>query len=57
MDLEKLDIKTSKFFVTEDLEKTFIPNLMKALNEYVTVNNEYISIKTLEEKTKVRIIV
>ena len=44
IDLEKLEISTTKFTVQDDF-KSILPALLKTLQEYVTINNEYINIK------------
>lgn len=53
VDLNQLDARVVKFEVTDDL-KNIIPTLLKYLQEYVSVNNEYINIKGLEEKLKAK---
>jgi len=47
-----IDTKKAKFLVSEEL-KGHLSSTLKTTADFVTINNEYISIKTLEEKTKV----
>ncbi len=52
MEIEKLDPNASKFFVQEDM-KSVINLIMKNVNDFVNIHNEYIVIKGNEEKAKV----
>lgn len=56
LDLEQVDASSVKYAITEDL-KELLPNIYKVMNEFVQANNEYINIKTIEEKTKVSVCV
>jgi len=51
-----MDPRLIKYVMTEDL-KALIQNMLKLLNEFISTNNEYISIKTREEKVKVSLII
>ena len=52
LELEKIDAKNVKFSLSSDAWG-MIPVAFQQLGEYVTVNNEYVSVKGLEEKAKV----
>jgi hypothetical protein len=48
-----IDIQSPKFTVTDELKET-LPNLLRLLNEFITINNEYVQVKALEDKTKAK---
>ena len=54
IDIEKLDPSRTRFIVSDELMKIFNHQAMRNLNEFVQINNEYIQVKTQEEKVKVR---
>jgi hypothetical protein len=55
IDLEKLDPLRTKFIVSEELKTIMNQQIMRFIQDYVQINNEYIQVKLQEEKVKVSI--
>ena len=48
-----IDPRTAKFEISSDIKGT-IQSTFKQLAEYVTINNDYVNVKTLEERNKAK---
>lgn len=53
IELAVIDPRKVKFVVSVELN-AIINTLYKQLSEYVAINNEYVNVKSLEEKTKAK---